>query len=322
MNHFVEQQSSRIAGVADAAATRARRVPGISIIEQTLRAYSEDRGSLTAAALSYYTLLSLFPLMLFILALSSQFLSSEEAIRQVTRFIGSYLPSSPALLRSSLQEITRLRGPLTAVASGGFLWSASGVFDLIQLGLNRAFCVQQSRPLWRQRIVSMAMVGGVSVMFGLSFLMTTALRLAIHYGILPRHDPVVDILPPVSTILLGFLVFGLLYRYIPYDPSLRWRDVWLSAVLASLLWEGAKLGFAWYITNLALLNLVYGSVGTIIAVMLWGYITAVILLMGAELAAVRTGARTRMRTGKEWWAAIAREPTQASLTFDNHGKHD
>jgi membrane protein len=322
MNHFVEQQSSRIAGVAEAAATRARRVPGISVIEQTLRAYSEDRGSLTAAALSYYTLLSLFPLMLFILAISSQFLSSEEAIRQVTRFVGSYLPSSPALLRSSLQEITSLRGPLTVVAAGGFLWSASGVFDLIQLGLNRAFCVQQLRPLWRQRLVSMAMVMGVSLLFGLSFLMTTALRLAIHYGVLPRHDPVVDILPPVTTILLGFLVFGLLYRYIPYDPGLRWRDVWLSAVLASLLWEGAKLGFAWYLTNLALLNLVYGSVGTIIAVMLWGYITAAILILGAELAAVQAGARTRMRTGKEWWAAIAREPTQGSLTFGNDGKHD
>ncbi len=322
MSNLVEQPSNWINGVTAAAATRVRRIPGATVLEGTLRAYSEDRGSVTAAALSYYTLLSLFPLMLFILALSSSFLSSESAIREVTRFIGSYLPSSPTLLRNSLEEITRLRGPLTAVAAGGFLWSASGVFDLIQLALNRAFCVQQPRPLWRQRMVSMGMVVGASMMFGLSFLETTAHRLAIHYGILPRHNLVIDFLPPISTIILGFFVFGTLYRYIPYDPTLRWRDVWLSAILASVLWEGAKLGFAWYLTNMALLNLVYGSVGAIIAVMLWGYITTVIMILGAELAAVRKGARQRARTGKEWWAAVALEPEPMPLAFDANDEHN
>lgn len=302
MNHFVEQQSQRVMGVASTTAARARKIPGASILEQTWRAYSQDRGSMLAAALSYYTLLSLFPLMLFILAISSPFLQSESAIRAVTRFVGEYLPSGAALLRSSLEEVTKLRGTLTVAAGLGFLWSASGGFDLLQLGLNRAFRVHQPRPLWRQRIVSMVLVGCVSLLFAFSFLWTTSLRLAIHYGVLQRRDPVVDYVAPVGATILGFFVFGMLYRYIPYDRSIRWAHVWFPALLASALWEVAKLGFAWYLTNMALLNLVYGSLGTIIAVMLWGYITAVVFLLGAELAAVISGARQKVWTGHEWWA--------------------
>ncbi len=302
MNHFVEQQSERAMGVANTAAAQVRKLPGASVIEQTFRAYSQDRGSIIAAALSYYTLLSLFPLMLFILAISSPFLQSESAIRAATRFIGEYLPSGAALVRSSLEEVTKLRGPLTVAAGIGFLWSASGGFDILQLGLNRAFRVHQPRPLWRQRIVSMALVGCVSLLFGLSFLWTTSLRLAIHYRVLQRHDPLVDYVAPVGAVALGFLVFGSLYRYIPYDRQIRWSQVWFPALLASVLWEGAKLAFAWYITNMALLNLVYGSLGTIIAVMIWGYITAVVFLLGAELSAVISGARQKVWTGHEWWA--------------------
>ncbi len=308
MNHFVEQQSARVFGVANTAAARARKIPGASIVEQTIRAYSQDRGSMLAAALSYYTLLSLFPLMLFILAISSPFLQSELAIRAVSRFIGEYLPSGATLLRSSLEEVTKLRGTLTVAAGVGFLWSASGGFDLLQLGLNRAFRVHQPRPLWRQRVVSMALVVCVSLLFALSFLWTTGLRLAIHYRVLERHDPLIDYVAPVGAVILGFIVFGMLYRYIPYDRQIRWAHVWFPALLASALWEVAKLGFAWYLTNMALLNLVYGSLGTIIAVMIWGYITAVVFLLGAELSAVIAGARQKPWTGHEWWA-VGEPPT-------------
>ena len=105
--------------------------------------------------------------------------------------------------------------------------------------------------------------------------------------------------------LIGAAVFGLLYRYLPYDPAIRWRAVWPGALIAAVLWEIAKLGFTWYITNLAVLNMVYGSVGAVIAVMLWGYLTAVIMLFGAELASVASGTRRRVETGKEWWSLVS-----------------
>lgn len=305
MNHLLEEQSERVQHFAQAVETRARTHPAANVLIDAVRAYSEDRCSLVAAGLSYYALLSLFPLLLFILAIISPLGQAEAAIREVTRFASSYLPSGALMVRSALEDVTRLRGALTLASAVSFLWSASGVFDAIQLGINRAFRVSTLRPLWRQRLFSVLMIVATSLLFGLSFGLTTAMRLAIHYRVLGRNDFLFQSLPIVGALILGTAVFGLLYRYVPYDPHIRWRDVLPSALIAAALWEIAKLVFAWYLTNYALLNMVYGSVGTIIAIMLWGYLTAVILLIGAEIAAVHSGARRREKTGKEWWAIVS-----------------
>jgi len=305
MSDFIEQQSERVLELARRVDARANSIPPIGVLLQAVRAFNEDRCSLLAAALSYYALLSLFPLALFILVVASQFVETETATRAVTRFITAYLPSGSVMVRTTLEEVTRLRGALTLFSATGLLWSGSNVFNTIQLGINRAFRAPSERPLWRERLVSLGMVIGAGILFILSFTMTTALRLALHYRLLQRNTLMFELLPIAGSILLGTGIFGMLYRYLPFHANIRWRDVWLSALVASVLWEIAKLIFAWYITNLALLNMVYGSLGTIIAVMLWGYISAVILLMGAEIAAAQTHARQRDRTGTEWWAVVS-----------------
>ena len=305
MINFVERQSQRALELARVAEARANAIPPLGVLLQAGRAFNEDRCSLLAAALSYYALLSLFPLALFILVVASQFVETETATHAVTRFITAYLPSGSAMVRSTLQEVTRLRGALTLVSAAGLLWSGSNVFDAIQLGINRAFRVPDQRPLWRERIVSLGMVIGAGLLFALSFAVTTVLRLALHYRLIERNTLLFELLPIAGSILLGTGIFGMLYRFLPFHSNIRWRDVWLSALSASVLWEIAKLIFAWYITNLALLNMVYGSLGTIIAVMLWGYISAAILLIGAEIAAAQAGARQRDKTGKEWWAVVS-----------------
>ncbi len=300
LRDLLDHQSMRISRWVGITADRTRLIPGVRLVELTFRGYSEDRGSVLAAALSYYAFLSLFPLTLFILALLSPFLETTAAIRAVTRFLESYLPQGADTIRTSLEEVIHLRGPITLAAAAGFLWSGSGVFSLIQLGMNRAFCVAQPRPLWRERVVSLGMVIAVGFLFALSFLLTTSFRLGIHYQILPRHNIIIDWLPPLLSEGLGVAIFGLLYRYIPYTSYVRWRQIWPAALVASTLWELAKMGFAWYIANLALLNLVYGSLGTIIALLIWGYVTAVILLLGAELAAALAGAREHPNPDKPW----------------------
>jgi membrane protein len=271
---------------------------------QASRAFSEDRCSMIAAALSYYTLLSIFPLLLFLVAIASFFLQSENALRVVIGFLNEFLPQSSAAIRSNLQEVTRVRGSITLVAAAGLFWSASGVFNNVQLGLNRVFRVQRTRPMWRERLVSMAMVAGIGVLFGISFAITTSLRLAFHIRQI-RSDLSFEIASTIIAALLAAIVFALMYRFVPYDPAIRWRAVLVSALIAAVLWESAKIGFVWYLTNVNQLNLVYGSIGAIIALMIWGYISWVIVLYCAEVAAVRMGVHQRQVTGKEWWAAIA-----------------
>jgi membrane protein len=305
MTNFIDELSLRAQRFAQAIETRARTVPAADVLIDAVRGYSEDRCSLLAAALSYYALLSLFPLALIVLAVVSQFSAADVAIREVTRIIASILPSGAVMVRNALEEVTRLRGALTLVSAVGFVWSASGVFDAMQLGINRAFRVSSPRPMWRQRLVSIGLVICASLLFGLSFALTTVMRLLIHYRVLERGDSIFQALSVVGALVLGTAVFGLLYRYIPYDSSIRWRAIWAGAVIAAVMWEIAKLLFVWYITNYALLNMVYGSVGAVIAVMLWGYVSAVIMLLGAQIAAVASGMRQREKTGKEWWALVS-----------------
>jgi len=269
------------------------------------RAFTEDRCSLTAAALSYYTLLAIFPLLLFLVALASFFLQSENATRAVIAFFTEFLPQSSAVIRSNLPEVSRSRGEVTVLALAGLAWTASGMFNTVQLSLNRVFRTQRARPLWRERLVSMAMVIGVGALFALSFAITTTLRVTLHLQT-RRSDLIFEIISTVVAILLAAIVFAALYRLVPYDPSIHWRAIFPSALLAALLWEGAKFGFVWYLTNVSQLNQVYGSIGAVIALMLWGYVTWTIILYCAELAAVGMGVHLREVTGKEWWAAIAR----------------
>ncbi len=268
-------------------------------------AFSQDRCSLTAAALSYYTLLTIFPLLLLLVAFASIFMQSESATRAVIGFFNEFFPQSSSVIRNNLPEVSRARGEVTILALAGLAWTASGVFNTVQLSLNRVFRVQRARPLWRERLVSMVMVIGVGVLFGVSFAITSALRLTLHLRAL-RNELPLAITSTFFAVLLATLVLAVLYRYVPYDPTIRWRDVLFGACVAAGLWEVAKLGFVWYLSNVTQLSLVYGSIGAVIALMLWGYVTWMIILYCAELAAIRMGVHQREVTGKEWWAALAR----------------
>ncbi|MBI5649611.1 MAG: YihY/virulence factor BrkB family protein [Chloroflexi bacterium] len=291
MNNPFEQSAQRIVGAVSATQTRVEAIPVLGILARAARAYSHDRCGTLAASLAYYALLALFPFMLFILALASPFLESDAAIRAVAGFVVAYVPTGAAMIRTALQEVVKARGAVSLIAALGFIWSASGVFDLIQLGINRAFCVERHRSLVRQRVVSFAMIVIAGALFALSFLSTTAIRVGIHYRVLPRRDLAIDIVPVLFATAIAFFVFAALYRFLPYGILVRWRDVWLGAFVAAGLWEIAKLGFAWYVTNFALLNLVYGSLGAMIALMIWGYVTAAIMLFGAQIVATQAGAR-------------------------------
>lgn len=305
MSSFLQQQSERVSAVAQSVESRARTISIVNLILDAFQAYRDDQGSTIAAALSYYALLSIFPLMLFLIAVSSTLIPPDRVTRAVMGFFASNMPVSIHTLESALQQVIRARGVLTLLSAASFLWSGMAVFDMLQRGINRAFRVQRPRPRWRQTLVSLAMVVGTSLLFFSSFLLTTWLRVAMHYRMMTRTNPLIDTALDIAGFVIGVIVFGLLYRYIPYDNSVRWRDVWLGAVVAAALWEIAKIVFAWYITSYAVLNLVYGPLSTVIAIMLWGYVTASILLLGAELTAVKSGAHQRQRRGDEWWALKA-----------------
>jgi membrane protein len=188
MNEWLKHESENVAGLVHAVETRTSANPFLHTLIQAGRAYSEDNCSLIAAALSYYALLSIFPLMLLLVSEASNFIPTDRLIREITGFFSAELPVNAGVLSVTLKQVIQLRGAVTTASAIGFLWSAAGVFDMIQLGINRAFRAPRLRPIWRQRLVSMGMVITISILFALSVALTTAVRLAVHYEIITRHD--------------------------------------------------------------------------------------------------------------------------------------
>jgi membrane protein len=269
----------------------ARRSWFLGLLLDAWQAYGRDEMATLAAALSYYLLLAIFPLLLFLIVAASPFISSEQVIREVGRFVGSYLPTVSGEIRSILHEVVTARGPVTIIAALGLMWSASGVFDVAQRGLNRAWGVSQPRPLWRQRLVSVAAVIGIGALFGLSFASSALARGGIYFRV-DLGSTSVEVVSLLIATILSFFLFALIYKVFPF-AQVAWRQVWGGALLAAVLWETAKYLFVWYLLNFARLSLIYGSVGAIIALLVWGYITATILLFGAELTAL--DARKKMK---------------------------
>ncbi len=264
--------------------SQARRIAGLTLLLDTWQAYSRDQMGTLAAALAYYLLLALFPLLLLLIAIASPFLASDQVVREAVRFAANYFPGAEHELRTILEQVITARGPVTVFAALGLLWSASGVFDLVQSGLNRAWRVAQTRPLWRQRLVSLVTVLGLGVLFGISFASSALLHSGIRYRF-QIAGVSVEVVGLVFTTFLNFILFSIIYKAFPY-AHVTYRQVWAGALLASILWELAKILFVFYLLNFARFSLVYGSVGAVIALLVWGFITATILLFGAEMSAV------------------------------------
>ncbi|HIC93364.1 MAG TPA: YihY/virulence factor BrkB family protein [Anaerolineae bacterium] len=262
-----------------------------------LEGFVKDDCPLVAAAIAYYALFSFFPLVLFLVALGSSVLRSPEVQRRALEFALSYLPAYGELIERNIRQVLALRGEMGALSALALLWSASGVFSALEGAINRAWGVEGPRPFWRGKLMGLTMVLVIGLGLVLSTFLTALLNLMQRWQVpllgwrpFGSHFPwgVAMALAPSTFTLFAFL---LLYKFVPY-AKVRWSDALRGAALAALLWEGAKNLFAWYMASgLAHYNLVYGSLSAIVVLVLWAYITGLIILVGAELSAAFAKAR-------------------------------
>lgn len=237
-----------------------------------------------ASAIAYIALFSLFPLILLSISLASfgfEPALDEHAIIQRLEFIA---PALGQLLGQNIDQIIRSRGPVTGAALIGMAWSASTFFYTLTHTLNEIWQVKQRRPAWRRRGVSilfvMLFIG--PVLFLISFAGSAITNIS-HW--LP--DQVIPLGHGVNlflTILLDVALFMALYMILPHGAS-NWREVGMGAAGAGILWELAKKTFLSFVSAyISITNLVYGALATIIAFLLWAYISSLIFIFGAYLS--------------------------------------
>ena len=240
--------------------------------------------AITAAAIAYFALFSLFPLTLLSISIASfnpGLMMDQQLIVQKLEFIA---PALGLLLGQNIDEIIRARGPVTSVALVGLIWSASTIFYTLTQTLNEIWGNKPGRQVWKRR--------GLAILFVLTFV-GPALLLASFAGSMMANlrtwlpgqvIPIGDGISFVVAVLLDIALFMVLYIMLPRGAS-TWREILPGAIGAGLLWELAKKAFLFFVsTYISVSNLVYGSVAAIIAFLAWAYLSGLIFLFGAYLS--------------------------------------
>lgn len=286
MRQRFERVSKRIEQTVARIVLSLRRFYLVAVVLDALDSFNRNQMSLLAASLSYYALLALFPLLLVLVGAASFFIDRNVALSMVMRIAGQYLPGVESQVQAILMQVVDLRGTATLIGLVTLLWSASGVFDVLQQALNRAWRVPVPRAFWLQRLFSIAVIAVLGLFF-LASVLVSAATVDFLYALVGDADNARQLRGDIANMLgiaVSFVAFLLLYKIFPH-ARVTWRAALWGAVAAAGLWQIAKVGYAVYLGYFSRLNFVYGSLAAVIGLMLWGYVSAAILLWGAELAA-------------------------------------
>lgn len=256
----------------------------LSILASALEGFSDARAAHAAAALSYYALLSLFPLILVLVAGGSQFLASEQVYLRVTRLFQQTLPVSPEVIDDNLRQVLELRGTVGLLGLLALLWPASSVFTHLAHNVSLAWPPAARRNSLQRQLAGLAAVAGLSLLFVLSLVLDGAAK-TLHLFDLPPSSAfdLQKALAGLLSWLVLFVSFFALYRWIPASPA-GWGATLLAALVASAGWKLASAGFAWFLeSGLVSYRLIYGSLGALVAFLLLIYALAAITLFSAHL---------------------------------------
>ena len=262
---------------------RLLRIPAVVLVVRVIHELGDDDASHMAAGVAYYAVLSLFPLILGLIAILGIFLPAETLQEELFEFFERNIPGATEALRDNIENVIQFRGAIGAISLILLLWSASTMFGAISRTINRAWDVHKDRPFHIRKLRDLVMAVGVGALFMLSVGATSV------FSILQAWDlPFVSIAADSGARVLGFIfslgIFLILYKFIP-NTKTYWRYVWPGAVIAAVLFEIGKSLFVFYIDRFATYQSVYGGVASMIILLIWIYISAFILILGAEISA-------------------------------------
>jgi membrane protein len=267
---------------------------GLHILAVALRRFRDDGCFHLAAGISFFTLLSFIPLaVLLILALTLVVRSSENLTELLFEGLRSYLPVIPSIFVEQVGDLVRHAKALGGIAVVFLLVTAELVFSALQNGLNRVFR-SEKRAFIRSRMVSLGLITGTGLLLAITVVAAALSAAAARFlGEMGPLDVFAVILRnflltyAVPLVLMTF-VFVAAIKVIP-NTHVRLRPALIAGLFGAVLWEVAKDLFTWYVGTVAHYHLIYGSLGTLILVLIWVHYSASLLLLSAELAAVLNG---------------------------------
>jgi len=270
--------------------------PAADFTKQLSNEFSTDNSSLVAAAISYYVFLSMIPILLLAIAVFGFVLGSEQAaIDRLIRYLSQNMPVLADGGAGSVEPLVRdiVEGSSAAAGFGiiALLWAGSQAFVNLEKAVHIAWD-SQPRGFFKQRLIAIGLLIAVGLLLLISFGITTAANAIQSYEIIlvgqnlsKAFGTVWRFISILLPLIVNIATFTLIYKLLP-NTRVPLLAAAVGGLVAGLLWELAKQGFSWYITNFANYSAVYGSLATIILLLLWIYYTAIVLILCAQISAI------------------------------------
>jgi len=285
------------------------RLTALAIWRGFTRFYNND--DLTfAASIAYYSLLSFFPFFLIAFSIVAMVTSSDADRDALLRFVFRYFPRQFDFVTVQLEALKHTTVSLSVAGSALMVWAAMGVFGAVTSAVNHAWGVEKQPSYFKHKLISfiMLVVAGLLLMLGLlavSAIYVVETRwFAGVVAATPRLMVLRGVAAQTAATVLFILVVGLVFYFVP-NAKVRFRDVWVGAVMTGLLWRGALALFSDYVRDLSRFS-VHGSIAAVVVFLLWVYVSAVILLYGVEV----TAAYARLRRHRADSAPAAPTPRE------------
>lgn len=266
-----------------------------NLIKKTFKEWSEDKASRLAAALAYYTVFSIPPLLVIAIGIAGLFTDRQVIEDQVVNQAGALMGSQGSdaiqtILDSSEEPGNGELGP-TLISVALLLFGASGVFTQLQDAMNTIWNVKADpdRTILesiKERVFSFTMVLAIGFVLLVSLLLSTLLATFGDFvgGLVSEAEILLWIVNFVLSFVVFALLFAVIYKVVP-DVEIAWRDVWIGAVITAVLFKIGEYALGFYFERSDPTS-AFGAAGSVILLLLWVYYSAQILFLGAEFTQV------------------------------------
>jgi membrane protein len=287
------------------------------LVRDTFKDWSEDKAARLGAALAYYTIFSIGPLLVIAIAIASLVFGDVAARGQIVGTIGGMVGEDGGkLIEDSIENANQGGGNIiaTAIGIGTLLFGAAGVFGQLKDALNTIWEVKPKPNLGfmhtiKERFFSFTMVLGTGFLLLVSLVISAAVAALGKF--LSNHLPGADIIWQVVNFLVALavitLMFALLFKFLP-DVKIGWKDVWIGALVSALLFLVGQFLLGFYLGSGAV-GSAWGAAGALVIILVWVYYSAQIFFLGAEFTQVYTnkfGSRVRPEPYAEFVTEDAR----------------
>lgn len=261
----------------------------VSMAKDLAGEIKKDHATTLAAAQAYYYLLAIVPLLILLLSILPYLQIDPQ---RAVDFIGTILPGEMA---STFQDtivsvVTTPRGGLLTFGILGTLWSASNALTAFIEAINQAYDVEETRSFIKLKltaiVLTLFMLVAVIVALILPIFGGAIIDMITKFLSLPPETAILfQVLRWVISIVVMSIVLAFLYKFAP-NKSFPFKEVLIGAVIATVLWQVVSLGFSFYVSNFSSYSSTYGSLGGLIVLMLWFFLTGLILVIGGEINAM------------------------------------